>query len=313
MNKFRFTINTLAVAIFLFAFASIAQAQATRTWVSGVGDDANPCSRTAPCKTFAGAISKTAGGGEIDCLDPGGFGTVTITKSITIDGTKGAGFGSVLAAGTNGINVNDSATGTPNTINVYLKNLSINGATTGLVGINISSARQVWVEDCQIFGFRAGNGNAIRDTRTTAVSNPPMGLWVYDTKMVNNLGSAVSISASNTTSYKGYFNRVSVYGNSSHGIDVTNGAVQITNSDISGNLGNGVRVNSGAQVNVIGTSLNANGTGVNNVNGVCNLADVTIMNNSTGFANTGTSASFGNNNVRDIGAGNTLPAPVGQQ
>src|SRR2546427_6998773 len=85
MNKFRFTIRILAIAIFTFAFASLAQAQATRTWVSGVGDDANPCSRTAPCKTFAGAISKTADGGEIDCIDPGGFGTVTITKSITID------------------------------------------------------------------------------------------------------------------------------------------------------------------------------------------------------------------------------------
>ena len=66
--------------------ATMLQAQATRTWVSGVGNDANPCSRTAPCKTFAGAISKTAAGGEIDALDPGGFGAVTITKSITIDG-----------------------------------------------------------------------------------------------------------------------------------------------------------------------------------------------------------------------------------
>src|SRR2546421_13040210 len=81
MNKFRFTINALAIAIFMFAFASFAQAQATRTWVSGVGDDVNPCSRTAPCKTFAGAISKTAANGEIDCLDPGGFGSGTITKS----------------------------------------------------------------------------------------------------------------------------------------------------------------------------------------------------------------------------------------
>src|SRR5229473_8502857 len=86
MNKFRFTINVLAIAIFTFAFASIAQAQASRTWVSGVGDDVNPCSRTAPCKTFAGAISKTAAGGEIDVIDPGGFGSVTITKSLTIDG-----------------------------------------------------------------------------------------------------------------------------------------------------------------------------------------------------------------------------------
>src|SRR5438093_8689825 len=107
MNKFRFTINALAIAIFTFAFASMAQAQATRTWVSGVGDDVNPCSRTAPCKTFAGAISKTAAHGEIDVLDPGGFGAVTITKSITIDATPFA--GGILAALTNGVNVNAGA------------------------------------------------------------------------------------------------------------------------------------------------------------------------------------------------------------
>src|SRR5215471_17997219 len=89
MNKLRLTIKLLAIASFMFAFASLAQAQATRTWVSGVGDDANPCSRTAPCKTFAGAISKTAPGGEIEALDPGGFGALTITKSITIDGGGG--------------------------------------------------------------------------------------------------------------------------------------------------------------------------------------------------------------------------------
>src|SRR5436309_5110424 len=85
------------------------QAQATRTWVSGVGDDANPCSRTAPCKTFAGAISKTAAGGEIDALDPGGYGTVTITKAITIDGGGGQVAG-ILAAATNGIHVAAGAT-----------------------------------------------------------------------------------------------------------------------------------------------------------------------------------------------------------
>src|SRR5437016_11301345 len=104
MNKFRFTIQMLAVATFLLAVASVSQAQATRTWVSGVGDDANPCSRTAPCKTWAGAISKTANGGEINALDPGGFGAVTITKSITLDGGGGQ-VASTLVAGTNGINV----------------------------------------------------------------------------------------------------------------------------------------------------------------------------------------------------------------
>src|SRR3984893_12212862 len=85
-----------------------AQAQAARTWVSGVGDDVNPCSRTAPCKTWAGAISKTADGGEIDALDPGGFGALTITKSITIDGGGGQ-VASTLVSGTNGIVVNAPA------------------------------------------------------------------------------------------------------------------------------------------------------------------------------------------------------------
>src|ERR1051326_3206727 len=89
-------------------FATLAQAQATRTWVSGVGDDANPCSRTAPCKTFAGPISKTASPGIINCLDPGGFGAVTITKSITIDCTGT--YGSVLSSGVQGVVVNALST-----------------------------------------------------------------------------------------------------------------------------------------------------------------------------------------------------------
>src|SRR5215468_7208489 len=97
-NVIRFSILT----IIIMAGATFASAQATRTWVSGVGDDVNPCSRTAPCKTFAGAISKTAAGGEISVLDPGGYGAVTITKSITISGNGDD--TSILVSGTNGIN-----------------------------------------------------------------------------------------------------------------------------------------------------------------------------------------------------------------
>src|ERR1041384_4007277 len=107
MRTLSTTVKALTFALFLLALSSAAHAQ-TRTWVSGVGDDLNPCSRTAPCKTFAGAISKTSANGEISTLDPGGFGTVTITKSITINGTGT--LSSILAAGTNGVNVNDSAT-----------------------------------------------------------------------------------------------------------------------------------------------------------------------------------------------------------
>src|SRR5437763_2065497 len=179
MNKFRFTIKLLVIAIFMFAFASMAQAQATRTWVSGVGDDANPCSRTAPCKTFAGAISKTADQGEIDCVDPGGFGAVTITKSITIDG--GGTFASILSSGVTGVNVNDSGSGAPNTKIVTLRNLSIQGAgtTLGTNGINFTSGKALHVEHCQIMNYSVSG-------ITVAVNNAGGSeLYVSDTSIYN--------------------------------------------------------------------------------------------------------------------------------
>src|SRR5579859_8292945 len=104
MRKIRL-LNLLAITVL---GTTVMYGQASRTWVSGVGDDANPCSRTAPCKTFAGAISKTAVSGEIDCLDPAGFGAVTITKAITLR-CDGASNGGVLVAGTNGIVINAGA------------------------------------------------------------------------------------------------------------------------------------------------------------------------------------------------------------
>jgi len=126
--------------------AAPAHAQATRTWVSGVGDDVNPCSRTAPCKTFAGAISKTAANGEIDCLDSGGFGTLTITKSIIVvcDGV----IGGVLAAGTNGFIINTPAGG-----KVTLAGLDIDGAGTGLDGVRIIGATRVFIDRSTIRNF----------------------------------------------------------------------------------------------------------------------------------------------------------------
>src|SRR5580692_517138 len=122
MRKFVLPMIAILVGVFAITLnASPASAQATRTWISGVGDDANPCSRTAPCKTFAGAISKTATGGEIDCLDPGGFGALTITKAITLDCGYGQ-VGSVLVSGSNGIVVAAGASDV-----VIIRNLEING------------------------------------------------------------------------------------------------------------------------------------------------------------------------------------------
>jgi len=151
-----------AVAAFSTAallIAAPAYAQATRTWVSGVGDDANPCSRTAPCKTFAGAISKTAPGGEIDCLDPGGFGALTITKAITIYCQTAGGIGGVVVSGTNGFVVNVATTGDNHVqlIGLDIDGLGANG-TTSIDGVNVVSAANVLIKDCLIYGFKNANG-----------------------------------------------------------------------------------------------------------------------------------------------------------
>ena len=126
-------------------YAAPASAQ-TRTWVSGVGDDINPCSRTAPCKTFSKAHSVTTAGGEINCLDPGGFGTVTITKSITID-CEGT-LGHILAsAGVTGVIVNTAG------INVVLRNLSINGVGTGNIGVRFIAGNSLTLENVHVANF----------------------------------------------------------------------------------------------------------------------------------------------------------------
>lgn len=150
---------TLVTVIAAAAFPATAFAQATRTWVSGVGDDANPCSRTAPCKTFAGAISKTAVGGEINVLDPGGFGSVTITKSLTIAATGS--IAGVLVSGTDGIVIIAGPTD-----RVTLRGLDIDGEGTGLEGVNIRGAGVVRVEDSKIYGF-SEDGILVQPTNAT--------------------------------------------------------------------------------------------------------------------------------------------------
>ncbi len=153
----------LAVTAMLFGlcFAAPASAQATRTWISGVGDDANPCSRTAPCKTWAGAISKTASGGEIDCLDPGGFGSVTITKSITLDCAEGTdgGAGGILNSGVPGVIVNDPNGATAPTLKVTLRNLTINGAgvTQGTYGVRFLSGKALTLQNVSIMNQGTGS------------------------------------------------------------------------------------------------------------------------------------------------------------
>jgi hypothetical protein len=168
----------------LIALLSLAaQAQASRTWVSGVGDDVNPCSRTAPCKTFAGSIAKTVAGGEISVLDSGGFGAVIIRKSITIDGT-GMLAGVLAAVGTTGITIDMTEAKDPSITAVRLRGLSLNGVGTGANGINIKTAGSVSVEDCVIDGFK-GSGISVGSGK----------VFVRNTTIRNNVTAGITLTA----------------------------------------------------------------------------------------------------------------------
>ena len=224
MSKVRFFFSILAVAAFLLAVNSSANAQASRTWVSGVGDDANPCSRTAPCKTFAGAISKTANCGEIDALDPGGYGAVTITKSITIDGTGT--FASILASLVTGITINATATDV-----ITIRGISINGFCNGLRAMNILQAKTVNIEDCVMFRF-AGPGILVNESSD-------LNLNIRNTVIRDNTGAGLDLTTSSGT-VKGSLSEVSLIGNN-HGLHAKNRTRIIANNSVfSNNTTNGI-------------------------------------------------------------------------
>jgi hypothetical protein len=309
MSKVRFTLNVLAVFCLTLVFSSMAHAQATRTWVSGVGDDANPCSRTAPCKTFAGAISKTAASGEISVLDPGGFGAVTITKSITIEGTQGQGYGSILASATNGVVVNDSLSGSPNSIIVTLRNLSINGAPVtnpGLIGIKILSGKHVSIENTQIFGFNAtsaGNGRGISDQRTNNTGT----LSIHDVIVRNNAKNGIAIVGP----VKASISNVRAINTT----DVGTGAiaadagskVTVSNSVASLNTGVGFFGGSaGTELNIENSVASGNATGAQASSGATvRLSNTHITGNATGITFAGaTMNTYGNNKIGGNTAGN---------
>jgi hypothetical protein len=175
--------SVLLGALFVVGLAiAPAHAQATRTWVSGVGDDANPCSRTAPCKTFAGAISKTSAFGEINVLDPGGFGAVTITKSISIY-NDGVGEAGVLVSGTNGIVISAAATDIVN-----LRGLIFDGLNSSLNGIQINTAAKVTIMNCVIQEFSTTPNAGVNITPSSGT----MFVKIQDTTIINNNAGVIS-------------------------------------------------------------------------------------------------------------------------
>jgi hypothetical protein len=260
--------------------ASLAEAQATRTWVSGVGDDANPCSRTAPCKTFAGAISKTAAGGEIDIIDPGGFGAVTITKSITIDG-NGALAGILATLGSTGVIVNAATTDV-----VILRNLSFEGAGTGANGIRVLSAKQVHVENCTIQNF-ASNG---------ILYNAPEGsLFVTDTTMKQIPSQGIYVQSGTAM-----LDRVTLTGNGFGLLAGIEANVTVKNSVASGNgTGFAAAYSASSQLTVEDSATSNNQYGIMVLSGaIVRLSNTTLTGNySTAMFNDGSGrlVTFGNN------------------
>ena len=279
MRKIMLPLSISLTLLVICLWSSAAQAQAPRTWVSGVGDDANPCSRTAPCKTFAGAISKTAAGGEIDALDPGGYGAVTITKAITIDGGGGQ-VASVLVSGTNGINVQAGANDV-----VTLRNLRINGVegtpSGGLNGIRYLSGASLHVEDCYIFGFTGDGINVATSTNAA--------LFVNNTFLTNN-ANGIQIAPS--------------------GASVRSMLVQVRSQD---NSGYGFLLNPGGGATGAGTVIDdssalVNGTGIGVNGGTLYLGNSVIFRNNIGVSISGGSVlSYKTNMIDGNLGGNGTP------
>jgi hypothetical protein len=309
------------VAIGVAGAPSISNAQATRTWVSGVGDDVNPCSRTAPCKTFAGAISKTAAGGEINTMDAGGFGAVTITKSITIGSDPS--LGGILNSSTNGVIINASATDT-----VTLRGLVIMAPSTGLIGLNgvrILSAGAVNIENCYIYGNKSAtpNGNGV----LAANSGGMLKLSISDTVLsengsatdgggvvvmptgsgsaqvtlervtaINNARGVRFDSSSTSGSVRGILSNSNVTNNALAGIHVTsNGSVAnlyITDSSSSDNAGGVNSIGAGAVAIINRSTFYGNGVGLQPLSGglILSYSNNAVIGNSTDGAPTGTLA-----------------------
>ncbi|HWD28774.1 MAG TPA: hypothetical protein VG387_16500 [Rhizomicrobium sp.] len=327
MTRMAGLVAAMALAVM---WVAPAQAQATRTWISGVGDDVNPCSRTAPCKTFAGAISKTAAGGEIDTLDPGGFGAVTVTKAMTL-ADEGAGEAGILVAGTNGITVN--CVSDPNCV-VVIRGLILDGGPVGsnsLNGVRFIAGRSLVIQNCMIRNFTGGSPNgygvAWNGTPNSAV---PEHLIISDTSITTNgagsgttsTGGGVSIApTAGTGSLSVVLDRV-VIGTNTNGVNfnttaMTTGTVQatITNSDIeggqtgittSGTPITNIQINDTRIVGNAGYGIITAGAGT-----TLKIGSSVISGNGTSVLQAlGSLTSYGNNQI-DMNGTNTLPSTTG--
>lgn len=295
MKSMHFSLKLVVLLAVLSSTALVTRAALpTRTWVAaqGTGDDANPCSRTAPCLTFAGAISKTAAGGEIDVIEPGSYGQVTITKAITIDGGTGAGWaGIVVTEGATAITVN--CTGDQK--NVILRNLTLNGARQagvgGDVGIHLIKAGQLHIENVTIENFETV-GIDIDGADTLKV-------WMHHVTLLRSV-TGVQASTADGSSVAIYMDDVHMQG-STDGLNlVANAAAHILSSFFGGNIGttNGaVKASSGCTAFIESSMFSGNGTAVNSAaGGTVSISNNSFYGNTTALAGGGTIATATNSN-----------------
>jgi hypothetical protein len=295
------------IFILTMAIAAFANAQATRTWVSGVGDDVNPCSRTAPCKTFAGAISKTAAGGIINCLDPGGFGAVTITKGMTIDCTGT--LGSALSSGVQGVVINTGLT----TDKVVLRGIDINGAgtTLGTNGVQILQAGSVSLFDVHIANYSGQGVQTVNSSNQITVT--------LDHCQVLNVNGTGVLAASTGTGTTLLSVSNSIIANNSKGIDIesANSSAQVSNTVLSKNTSDGFKVGpgtSGGALESNNISFNGNGVNVATAGGTVRLARNMIHANFTnGITGLGATLCFGSNVVNGNIGNNNCSSPLQAQ
>jgi hypothetical protein len=265
----------VVLTVFILSAVFIVQAQATRTWVSGKGDDANACTRTTPCKTFAGAITKTSVSGEINCLDAGGFGPVVINKAITIDCTGN--YGSILSNTVASVAVSINIPSGPST--VRLRGLSITGQSIGAFGVRIFGATKVMIEDSVIDGF-TNHGVSLESTTGTTQ------LMIVNSILQNNSGNAINIVPGGTASAMVSVINSQLFGNYT-GIVAQTADVAVTDCLISGNVF-GIATGNGGIIRLSGNTISENTTGINSSKGqILSYGNNSLTGNGTNGSSTG--------------------------
>jgi hypothetical protein len=185
-----------------------AQAQNMRSFVSGLGSDSNPCTRIAPCRTFQVAHNNTSAGGEIDVLDSAGYGSLVISKPISIvnDGVGAAG---VLApSGGTGIKVQAG----PND-KINLRGLTIEGAGVGFRGIEFDSGGTLSIVDCFVRNF-GGDGIILQPNSNSTV-------WISNTISSDNGITGINIVVLSTVAFGAYLDRTTT-NNNTYGVHANN-------------------------------------------------------------------------------------------